>query len=103
MCVSASCSARPDLCLRAQRFNTTKHDCEMWLENGTILEEVFDDEGSAAIPRMLYNVRLDVLLLLMAAHWQGRVPEPTSQCPLHPFLIAAQPLVLTLGFGSLTL
>lgn len=40
-----------------QRFNTTRHDCEMWLENGTILEEVHEDAATTAIPRMLYNVR----------------------------------------------
>ena len=44
-----------------QKFNSTRHDCEMWLENGTILEEVFEDDAVAAIPRMLYNVRTDLL------------------------------------------
>ena len=44
-----------------QKFNTTRHDCEMWLENGTLLEEVHEDAATTAIPRMLYNVSLLLL------------------------------------------
>ena len=39
-----------------QRYNTTRHDYELTLDDHTLVE-LADDEGDTAIPRVIYHVR----------------------------------------------
>ena len=68
-----------------QKFNNTNHDCELMLENGTILTECMEDQEAQAIPRMLYNVRCPPALpgpvpaRLFVTHCMGQLHAPAAQ------------------------